>query len=221
MSLFHLHRLDNHDELYATDKEIIVDESFNNGIHDSIYTDLNPIFTSETFPEIFAKINKELQGVYSSKEISKMYLNELLNFVKFFGCSERDLKNLLSISSSLVQQQMNGLTELAYENYRLENFKNVPSRLHCMFACSEESKDYWIKEMKTKKIDVYRIEVDDEPFLTNPSLLPDEQSYLWDIVINSRSYFSPSGIHVDNTTNEYLIKGRVLLKEKVEEIRRK
>ena len=219
MPLFHLHTLDSHDELYAPNKEIIVDNSFNNRMYDSIYTNLNPSYTAITFPETFSKINRELENV-SNKEIKIMNLDEIINFIKFFGCSDKELKTLFNISSTLLQQQRTALDELAYERCRETNFSDRPSRLHSMFACSEEGIQYWLNEMKSKRVDVYQIEVEQEPFLTNPSLLPDSHLYLCDKVIAARKYFNPVGIREDDHTNEYLVRGRVILKDKIMEVRK-
>ena len=120
----------------------------------------------------------------------------------------------------MVKGYYKAMNEVAYEESRQKYCPTAPSRLHSLFACDEKAISYWDSILKSRRADVYRIEVSDEPLLTNPSFLPGEDVELYNKVRDARKYFSPSEV-TDSNSNEYLVTGKVLVKEKVNEIRRR
>ena len=113
------------------------------------------------------------------------------------------------------------IREMAMEEYRKENCINLPSRLHSLYACSEEGIDFWATQIRDNDVDIYRIDVFDEPFLSNEALLPAEELCYGDKVKASYKYFKPNKKDLNPITNEYLVQGKVKVLEKVKEIKNK
>jgi hypothetical protein len=219
MELFHIHTLGTHDYSYVPNNIITVDEAFNNGIYQKMYN-LNMSFTPKSLPKMFEAINKDLEGMGVSRRVDKSCIDELMHYIQFFGCDENELKIFLDMSSKIIKDYRIAMNEVSYETCRQNMYPRPPSRLHSMFACTEKGVAHWDAIMKPKKADVYRIRVSDDVLLTNPSLLPPEDSELYNKVIEAREYFRPSHIE-DVDSNEYLVTGKVLIGEKVHEIRRR
>lgn len=219
MELFHIHTLGTHDEMYIPNNIIDVDETFNNGIYHKIYN-LNMYLSPKSLPKMFSSINKDLEGMGVSKRVEKSRVDELMHYIEFFGCDESELKLFFNQSSKIIKDYFLSMNEMVYEACRQNMYPKPPSRLHSMYACSEKGLAHWDSIMKPKKADIYRIQVSDDVLLTNPSLLPSEDSELYNKVIEAREYFRPSHIE-DVDSNEYLVTGKVLIGEKVREIRRR
>jgi hypothetical protein len=219
MELFHIHTLVTYDELYQPNSIISVDELFNNGIYHSIFN-LDMSLTSRNLPRIFEAINKDLRSMDVKTEVTKSRVDELMRYMQFFGYDEKELKTFFDLASNIIKRYHTAMNEIAYENSRGLYCPDKPSRLYSMFACDEDGVSYWDSVLKSKKADVYKIEVSDEPLLTNPSLLPNDDLYLYNKVTEARRYFEPSNIQ-KSSSNEYLVTGKVLIKEKVREIRRR
>ena len=60
------------------------------------------------------------------------------------------------------------------EEYRRNNCPELPSRLHSLFACSEEGIDYWQPKIVSHEAQIFRIDTYEEPFVSNETLLPYE-----------------------------------------------
>ena len=220
MELFHIHNLGNYDNLYVPDNEINVDETFNNSLYHSIFN-LNANVTSRNLPGIFEKINKDIREMDISKTIDSNRLDYIFYYIQNFGYrNEEEFLKLCSLAATILKRYYAAMNEVAYEQSRQIYCPNAPSRLHSMFGCTEQGVSYWASKMDCKRADVYKIEVFDEPLLTNPSLLPTNDKELYNKVTEARKYFGPLTVNEDKS-NEYLINGRVLLKEKVQEIRRR
>ena len=85
------------------------------------------------------------------------------------------------MDSKIIKDYHDALNEMAYETCRQRSCPTAPSRLHSLYACSEQGIAYWDRIMKPKKADVFRIQVSDDSLLTNPlTLLPTVNSSSFD-----------------------------------------
>lgn len=219
MELFHIHTLGTHDYSFVPNNIINVDDTYNNGLYQKIFN-LNMNFSAESLPRTFDAINKELQGMGVSRIVLNSRIDELMHYMGFFGSDEKELKTFFNMASKIIKDYHDALNEMAYETCRQKSCPTAPSRLHSLYACSEQGIAYWDRIMKPKKADVFRIQVSDDSLLTNPSLLPKDDMELYNKVVDAREYFRPSNIE-DKESNEYLVRGKVLIGEKVREIRRR
>lgn len=220
MGLYHIHTLGSHDEIYMPNNEIVVGDDFNNDLYNrllNIYINVSDV----TFQGIISKINSELQSINSSKTISLLTVDELTDFIKYFGCDEKELKAYLTLVSNVIKQQSTAAFELALEEYRLSHQIEVPSRFHTLFACNEISLPYYESNYKGQDYDVYSIETENDALMTSDILLGSKTLPLMLRVEASKKYYDPSFLDVPIDKAEYLTKGKVFLKEKVKEVRKR
>lgn len=111
--------------------------------------------------------------------------------------------------------------EMALENYRKENVPKLPSRLNCVYATTEEGISYWKNNLVDNDLEVFEIDVENEPFETNEQLLPRETLSYMGIYNSAYHYWNPNIKSKMKQTNEYLVQGRVKILKKVGEINRK
>ena len=215
MELYHIHLLGNHDKLYKEKSEFTVDkEKFKNRIYRRIYNmnstvDVNRYAKMVEYINLLCKVN----GIAEYK--NRINLGELLELTLKKGAEEKDLINMLNDAKEMILAQGINMREMAMEEYRKQNCSNIPSRLHCLFACSEEGINFWINNIRDNEVDVFRIETYDEPFLSNEQLLPVESLNYGDKIEASYQYFHPREKDLDPYTNEYLVQGKVKILEKV------
>ncbi len=219
MELYHLHLLGNHDYLYEPNKEFTIDpDKFNNRIYKRIY-DMNTTVNSSDFKDIVDELN-HLLSIYGMGGFGdRINPGELIEYVLKRGCSQEELINLLKASKEIILSEGINLRETAMEEYRRINTPNIPSRLHSLFACSEEGINFWLSQIRDNDLDIYRLDVMEEPFVSNESLLPYEELSYGDKVKASYNYFHPKKKDLNDKTNEYLVQGKLRILEKVGEVR--
>ena len=105
--------------------------------------------------------------------------------------------------------------ETALENYRKDNVSTLPSRLHTIYLTDEKGVDYWVNALQTNNYKLYRVEASGEIFKTNEQLIPDEELSYKDVYESAYNYWHPNFKHVPDYTNEYLVKGKVKVLEKI------
>ena len=109
------------------------------------------------------------------------------------------------------------------ENYRLENASNLPSRLHSLYVTTEEGLSYWCNLLIDNDLEVFKVDVANEPFVTNEQFLPSEELTYQESYNLSKNYWYPkfNKQNIDTASNEYLVQGRVRILKKVDEIKKK
>ena len=222
MELYHLHLLGNHDRLYRENSEFIIDKNkFNNRIYNRIYN-ANSTVEIKKYQRItdilkFYYINCGYGDFFENR----LNLGEIINFILTQGYTKEELINILMDAKEMILADGINLREMALEEYRKENCIELPSRMHSLFACTEEGISFWSGALIDDDVEVYRIDVFDEPFLSNEYLLPDEELNYGDKIKASYKYFHPSKKDLNPRTNEYLVQGKVKVLEKVAEIKNK
>ena len=218
MELFHIHLLGMHDEDYKPNSEFIVNPNeFNNRLYNRVmYTSYSvPIDNYKNLVRIMNEINKSLR-IHMIKDF--VNFSDILAMVDRFGTTEEKI-HALEDAKKLMYKASFAKRELSIEDYRREYASDKPSRLHSLFACSEEGLDYWSYQIIDKPADIVRIETLDEPFRTNEQLLPDEKSSYIRSFENSENYFNPNKKNLCAFTDEYLVQGKVKILEKIDEIK--
>ena len=220
MELYHLHLLGNHDNLYKPNKEFVVDkEKFNNRLYDRVYN-MTTNVESSRYNAIVTYLNNILQEYGIGQFGDSINLGEIIEFIIKAGCSTEELHKVLFDAKEMLLSIGINNRELAMEEYRKDNCIELPSRLHSLFACSEEGVRFWTSQIRDNSIDILRIDAMDDVFVSNSNLLPDESLVYGDKIIASYKYFHPKKKDLKPNTNEYLIQGKVRVLEKVDEILR-
>ena len=197
--LFHIHKIEGNNKLWKVNKEIKIDEKFKNKMLKR-YNSFTTMMNIEDEENI--NIHDFLIGVLTSLEnggnIPKEALKEILALAyqaSFYG-------NMFK-------------RETALENYRKDNTQFLPSRLHTIYLTDEKGIDYWIKALEADKYDLYRVEASGEIFKTNEQLIPDERLSYIDAYESAYNYWYPNFNKVPDNTNEYLVKGKIKVLEKI------
>ncbi len=226
MELYHLHLKGNHDRLYKEKSEFIIDkDKFNNRIYNRIY-DMNATVDVTRYKQLVNNFNYLLQQIGMPPFEDRINLGEIIGFLLLTQESHNfeDKENLLKLladAREIIAIEGINIREMAMEEYRKENCINLPSRLHSLYACTEEGVNFWSKVIRDNDVDIYRIDVFEEPFVSNEILLPNEGLCYGDKVKASCKYFHPKKKNLNPETNEYLVQGKVKIKEKVLEIKNK
>ena len=219
MELFHIHLLGNHDEQYQVGKEFIVNPLvFNNRMYDRVMN-MNPTVPCDSYSDLVEYLNRLLKMHGLPMFEDRINLGELLEFVISQGCSPDELRKVLIDAKNIILNEGINIREIALENYRKDYCNDKPSRFHSLFACNEEGLNFWIQQIRDNELDIFRIEVDEEPFVSNELLLPNEKLSYGEKIIDSCKYWYPNKEYLNNERDEYLVQGGVKILEKVGEAR--
>ena len=220
MELYHLHLLGNYDKNYKEGKVLTVNpDKFNNRLYKRIY-DMNPSVDCSEYPSTVTKLNSLCATHGLPQFDEKINLGEVLGFMNGrYVCAPSEVEKAKAKAIELLLAQGINLRELAMEEYRKNNCPEVYSRLHSIFACDESALDFWITQIRDNDLEIFRIDAEDEPFHSNANLLPNEGLPYGLKVEASRSYFHPKAKEIGNVFDEYLVQGKVLIKEKVGEVK--
>lgn len=199
MELYHIHKIGKYDKIWKEKKEIIISENFKNGMLKRQNDFCLRIDTPYGNPiNIHDYMTMVLQSIKNGEEISKEELEEILSLAYHASYYGNMFKR-----------------EAALEDYRKDNRKNLPSRLHSIYFTDEKGIDYWINALNAARYELYRVEVEGNIFKTNEQLLPNETLSYIDAYNNAYNYWNPNFKKVPDCTNEYLVQGKVKVLEKI------
>lgn len=219
MELYHLHLKGCHDDKWKERKEIVVTDKFENRLFKKV-NNFNDCTSNQKLGNLSRYINMELN--YNGYEsFSKMPIYMLTDYLLKPNIDLKTQKIILEEIKNMAFQASVFKRELAMENFRKDNNKNQPSRLHCLYATTEEGISFWQNQIIDGDLDVFRIEVIDKPFKTNEVFIPSESSTYEEMYNSSYRYWNPKFKNVPEECSEYLVQGRVKVLEKVEEIKKK
>ena len=215
MELYHVHLVGNYDKLYKPNSEFVVDkDKFNNRIYKRIYN-MNSTVETKRYQDIVNYLNTLCRRAGLGTFGNRINLGEILELTLSQGCTQENLIKMLEDAKKICFDEGINLREMAMEEYRKNNCPKVPSRLHSLYACSEEGIDFWLSQIRDNSIEVFKIEVLDTPFLSNEVLLPYEGLSYGEKIEASYQYFHPKKKDLDPLTNEYLIQGKVKILERI------
>lgn len=221
MELFHIHLLGVKDRMYKPKSEIIIDPNkYNNRLYNRVYN-ANVCVSGDIYTNMINDYNDLLYSQCGMILGDKINMGELIKYACDTNCLNRnELRKMLQDTACLLLKAGINYRELAMEEFRKNNCPEKPSRLHSLYACTEKGIEFWSTQIQDGESDIYRIEVEDQPFVSNDNLLPDNSLSYGDKIQASYKYFHPKNKDLDGIKDEYLVQGRVRLKEKVGEIRR-
>ena len=219
MELYHLHLKNYEKDKWKKDKVLVVDDDFENRLCKRVN---NFSLTSNSkILEVLVSMHSAILTNAGFIAEDNYNLNDMISTYLFGLMPNMQLsKTLLEESARIIQSTVIFKREMALENYRRDNCNMLPSRLHCLYATDEAGVEYWKRVLMDGDMDVYRIDIDAEPFKTNEQLLTTETSNYKDIYNGAYSYWNPKIEDLQDLTCEYLVKGKVKILEMVDSIRR-
>lgn len=231
MELYHLHLKNYKRDKWQVGKELIINDNFNNRLYDKVYNH-NVGVETKKYDKLAKELNDKLklsgyQETGKTTTISSLidvclYLSSI-NIEEIGYNDKNTLLKLLKDSRNIIHSSSLFNRELALENYRLVNNKELPSRLHSIFLTGEEAIDYWTHMLKDDDLELYRIEIDSNNgnlFLSNQDYLPGvEESYGYSYN-NAFRYWNPNLKKDDKLSREYLYQGKIKILSKEAEFRK-
>ena len=219
MEYYHLHTKGNKDYLWKEHSEFVVDQKWNNRIYKRC-ANFTTSVKSSNYPELTEIINYLLCiGGYSQIE-DLVNIKDLLNVCISHGTDKKTLKRLLKDSLVAMNNANIFKREMALEAYRKDNTPTLPSRMHSLYVTTKDGVDYWQSLLIDGDLDVYKLDIAEEPFIGNEQLLPSEELSYQDTYKQAAKYWHPKLKKVNPLYNEYLVQGRVRVLKKVLEIKR-
>ena len=193
----------NIDGISKENKEIKVDDKFKNGM-------------LKRYNEFTTKTSiLDVDGNIIDKNIHDYLARALFEINSGKKFSKQELEEILKLSYRASYYGNMFKRETALENYRKDNVSTLPSRLHTIYLTDEKGIDYWVNALQTDNYTLYRVEASGEIFKTNEQLIPEEMLSYKDVYESAYNYWHPNFKHVPDYTNEYLVKGKVKVLEKI------
>ena len=106
------------------------------------------------------------------------------------------------------------IRELGLENSRINNCRNLPSRMHSMYLCDFNSLDYWMLSLQDN-CELYEMNLNGNIFRSNASFLPQKPKSIKSVQKNAYKYWNPKNernIELD----EYLFQGTANIIRKID-----
>lgn len=226
---YHIHTRGTHDSMWKENSIINCSTTFNNRINKKI-NDYKVSINKNEFSYISDVYDKCLQQYGYKADKKLICADDLLEtyFQLLSYDNNKNLeKNIMPILKKILEIVKNSRLfnrEQALENYRQDYYSNLPSRLHSIYLTDQDSIDKWCyileNENSTKAIDVFSVEVYDEPFKTSEQFIPNETMSYKDMYDEAVRYWNPKFKNDNNSSVEYLYQGKLLVKKKIKEIRR-
>lgn len=203
--LYHIHKIvgnDSKGKFWKKSKEIIVDDKFKNDM-------------LKRYNDFTTSMKLDADGEMINLNIHDYLTAILFNLNNGINYSKSELKQFINLAYHASYYGNMFKRETALENYRKDNVSSLPSRLHTVYLTDEKGIDYWVKALGTSTYNLYRVEAVGDIFKTNEQLIPDERLSYIDAYESSYNYWHPNLKKVPDYTNEYLVKGKIKVLEKI------
>lgn len=218
--LYHLHLKGNQDEKWKEKKELNITPDFTNRLGKKV-KNFNDCTTRPELNYISNYLNI-IFGQNGYQTFSRMPLYLIIDTIldpnnKIDPKTQRVIleeARRIAFTASILKR------EAAMEEYRQLHKAELPSRMHCVYATTENGIEYWSNLITDNDVDILRIETLEEPFKTSELFIPTEDSTYEEMFSNSFRYWNPKFKNIPEETSEYLIKGKIKVLEKVGEIKR-
>lgn len=202
MELFHIHRLNQFDSDFHEGNTVIFGTEPN-------ALRLSYMKRTCTMPEV--------EGIVDGKEkVVHRDLEDFMDYEKIAGLPKDRQIELLDTIRRYIHNTKIDNREIILEDVRRELFPDRVSRYTCAWLTDEQFLEGWVQELTVKNdpIEIYRVDIDGNLFMSSDSLLPD--MYLPSHMMYNQAidYWNPSPIYL-NQGREYLLEGKMNLVERV------
>ena len=219
MELYHIHLLNNHDKMFQEGAILNINpEVFNNRLYNRIYNSSTNV-DKKRYEDITIAMNN-LFRLHGFKGYNNFPMGEILSYAyrNIDSLDKATIYRLLKDASDLLLKERFNDREKALEEYRYKEHPELPSRLHSLFACREDGIEHWTSNIFDGTVDIYSIEVEEEPFLSSDLLLPDDELNYGEKIKAAQRYFEPKEKFLHTPADEYLVQGRVRLRKLVDRV---
>lgn len=192
-------------------KKIIIDDSyFSKFIYKCIYDNGTGLKVNDNEIVPICDIIRETINENDYDKIMNLKNGSEDDYIKKL----KEVKKLLDYSAGMLHNFSILNREYGMEDYRLQNCPNLPSRFHSLWLCNEMGLDYWKTQLKRKELELYKMSLTGNLFLTNGDFLPNFGLTREDVKEASSVYWNPPKER-DFTKDEYLFQGKAKILERI------
>ena len=206
--LFHIHKVTNKNDHWSNNKILNINDNYNSIMNQR----------HQNFSQLVNVFEGGSQEYINFSFILADYMRRINNLSVIKNDDIIELKRLLEIGYQMTYNADLFRREEALENYRKDNLSHLPSRLHSMFLCDNDGIEYWqdvISQNDKIETETYRVLASGDIFKTNEQLLPSEILTYQETYQQAFKYWNPKFKNLPNYTNEYLIRGKIKVLEKI------
>lgn len=189
--MYHIHKLNNNDEMWKVGNEFEVGNEKNNFTKFSFNFESNILIEGVKYP---------YKNVYDYYEQNGNILGKI---------------NLLNEANIFISEYQILVRELGMEEIRRSMFPKLPSRQSCIWLCRKEQINYW-KKFINEEVEVFEVEINNNVFKTRNSLIPLPTDSYQKILEKSKLYWNENNMD-ENEDDEYLYVGKLKIIKKINE----
>lgn len=192
-TMYHIHRENEHDELWKIGNEFIVDDNFysNSGLSIPSFN-TNVRCSDGSYASLETYLKKYLQEDSENIETTKTLLKDAYRII----CNANKTK-----------------CETALEICRRNKFQLYPSRMHSIWVTDKDNLDYWQNILKGEHI--FELRLTGTLFKSSDIYIPNNNLSLIQAIEASESYWNPVFTKEAEAKKEYLFQGKVFIKRKI------
>ncbi len=186
------------------------------GCYDHFWKVGNTINVSDDFKSPTYKRFCDFTTASSTFTKDKANLQDVINY--YFESGEINGKIAMKIIEEAYKVSFKAnefKRESALENFRVNNNYMYPSRLHSLYLTDEKGILEWSKKFGRSNLELHRVEIEGDIFKTSEFFIPDETLPYDKFYEKSYYYWNPNFKKAPEDSNEYLVQGKVLIKEKI------
>ena len=220
MDLYHIHTLGTCDSLWKVNKEFVIDDKFKNRLYSRL-ANFKTTVSVKDYPQEVKIINQYYTEAGYSPIKDSISVDDLLSICLQVGVNTENFEKIIKEAKRIIYYARFNNRERALENYRKDYYPQLPSRLHSLFVADETGLPYWQGVLLGEDFDIFKVEVKEEPFVSNEQLFPEEGLTCKETYKAAERYWNAKIKRGMEQSNEYLVRGRVRVLEKVGERRNK
>ena len=199
--MYHYHNRDIYSDIWKPGNEIIVDDNF-----DSYFCKRAKEYT----PAVDVNYKNDVR-----KESFDYLLEEYLDEEKFKTIDRKLAMQMLMETIGIIRNGNLCRREYLLEDYRKNNYPNLPSRFHSIWVTDENSLDFWESKLsKSDYLKLCKLQITGELFKSSDLYLPNNEFTMEEMYESSERYWNPDlSYNVANERAEYLFQGKVKILE--------
>lgn len=194
--MYHYHRSNMYDDMWKENNRIIVDNNFK-----SYYT------------EVIENFSTAVKNVRDEDVTFSGVLNYYLD--NFNQIDEKLGKRILITARNIISSTNILNRERALEEYRKNNYPNLPSRIHSIWLTDKNSLEFWETALESKSMELYKLSVTGKMFKSSDLYIPNDNLTNKDMYEVSSKYWNPEFNKETDKKAEYLFQGKVKILKKM------
>ena len=218
MEFYHIHTLGTCDNSWKVNKVFVIDDKFNNRLYSRL-ANFKTTVSAKDYPQEVNLINRYYSKRGYSPIKDSISVDDLLSICLQVGVNTENFEKIIKEAKRIIYYARFNNREQALENYRKKYYPQLPSRLHSLFVADDMGLPYWQNALAGEDFEIFRVDVEEEPFVSNEQLFPEEGLTYKETYKAAERYWNAKIKRGMEQSNEYLVRGRVRVLEKVGERR--